>query len=74
MIKDVYLYSIKPTKNRYVHNQSMPTQNTLIIYLAITDIVKPDDLPEFFIIFKNGSRLCEYQKVILTALCTRQFF
>ncbi|MDF2933165.1 MAG: hypothetical protein K0R36_2496 [Chryseobacterium sp.] len=32
----------------------MPTQNTLIYYPAITDIVKPDDLPEFLSFIKTG--------------------
>ncbi len=32
----------------------MPTQNTLIYYPAITDIVRTDDLPEFLSFFKTG--------------------
>ncbi|WP_261512704.1 hypothetical protein [Chryseobacterium paludis] len=32
----------------------MPTQNTLIYYPAVTDIVKPDDLPEFLSFIKSG--------------------
>ena len=32
----------------------MPTQNTLIYYPAITDIIKPDDLPEFLSFIKTG--------------------
>lgn len=32
----------------------MPTQNTLIYYPAITDIVRPDDLPEFLSFIKTG--------------------
>lgn len=32
----------------------MPTQNTLIYYPAITDIVSADDLPEFLSFLKTG--------------------
>lgn len=35
----------------------MPTQNTLIYYPAITDILKPDDLPEFLSFIKTGLEL-----------------
>ena len=32
----------------------MPTQNALIYYPAITDIIKPEDLPEFLSFIKTG--------------------
>lgn len=47
---DRYKYDIiLHTKDKF-----MPTQNTLIYYPAITDIVKVDDLPEFLSFIKDG--------------------